>query len=47
MVGGPALDFCLAPDHEPNCGPPRFAAYVKTEVDRWAAIVRNSGVEAE
>ena len=24
MVGGPALDFCPAPDHEPNYGPLRF-----------------------
>src|ERR1700751_454430 len=30
---------------EPLSGstPDSFAAYVKTEVDRWAAIVRNSG----
>ena len=27
--------------------PDSFAAYVKTEVDRWAAIIKNSGVEAE
>jgi tripartite-type tricarboxylate transporter receptor subunit TctC len=27
--------------------PDSFAAYVKTEVDRWAAIVRNSGAELE
>jgi tripartite-type tricarboxylate transporter receptor subunit TctC len=31
----------------PGSTPDSFAAYVKTEVDRWAAIVRNSGVEAE
>ncbi len=27
--------------------PDSFAAYVKTEVDRWAVIVRNSGAELE
>jgi tripartite-type tricarboxylate transporter receptor subunit TctC len=27
--------------------PDSFAAYIKTEVDRWAAIIRDSGVEAE
>ena len=31
----------------PGSTPDSFAAYIKTEVDRWAAIVRNSGVEAE
>ena len=24
-----------------------FASYIKTEVDRWATIVKNSGTEAE
>jgi tripartite-type tricarboxylate transporter receptor subunit TctC len=34
---------------EPLTGstPDKFSAYVKTEVDRWAVIVRNSGVELE
>jgi tripartite-type tricarboxylate transporter receptor subunit TctC len=34
---------------EPLTGstPDSFAAYVKTEVDRWAGIVRNSGAEPE
>jgi tripartite-type tricarboxylate transporter receptor subunit TctC len=34
---------------EPLSGstPDSFAAYVKSEVDRWAVIVRNSGAEAE
>jgi tripartite-type tricarboxylate transporter receptor subunit TctC len=34
---------------EPLAGstPDKFAAYVKTEVDRWAMIVKNSGVELE
>jgi tripartite-type tricarboxylate transporter receptor subunit TctC len=34
---------------EPLAGstPDSFAAYIKTEVDRWAVIVRNSGAELE
>jgi tripartite-type tricarboxylate transporter receptor subunit TctC len=31
----------------PGSTPDGFAAYIKTEVDRWATIIRNSGVEAE
>jgi tripartite-type tricarboxylate transporter receptor subunit TctC len=31
----------------PGSTPDSFAAFIKTEVNRWAAIVRNSGVEAE
>jgi tripartite-type tricarboxylate transporter receptor subunit TctC len=27
--------------------PDSFAAYIKTEVDRWADIVKNSGAEPE
>jgi hypothetical protein len=27
--------------------PDGFAAYIKTEVDRWAGIVKNSGAELE
>jgi len=34
---------------EPIAGstPESFAGYIKTEVDRWAAIVRNSGIQPE
>jgi tripartite-type tricarboxylate transporter receptor subunit TctC len=34
---------------EPLAGstPDSFAAYIKTEVERWAVIVRNSGAELE
>jgi tripartite-type tricarboxylate transporter receptor subunit TctC len=34
---------------EPLTGstPDSFAAYIKSEVDRWATIVRNSGIEPE
>jgi tripartite-type tricarboxylate transporter receptor subunit TctC len=31
----------------PPSTPDSFAAYIKTEVDRWAVIVRNSGAEPE
>jgi tripartite-type tricarboxylate transporter receptor subunit TctC len=31
----------------PDSTPDRFAAYVKTEVDRWATIVKASGAELE
>jgi tripartite-type tricarboxylate transporter receptor subunit TctC len=31
----------------PGSTPDGFAAYIKTEVDRWAAIIKDSGVEAE
>ena len=31
----------------PPSTPDSFAAYIKTEVDRWAVIVKNSGAEAE
>jgi len=31
----------------PPSTPDNFAAYIKTEVDRWAPIVRNSGAELE
>jgi tripartite-type tricarboxylate transporter receptor subunit TctC len=31
----------------PASTPDSFAAYIKTEVDRWAVIVRNSGAEPE
>ena len=29
----------------PPSTPDSFAAYIKTEVDRWAVIVKNSGAE--
>ena len=31
----------------PGSTPDSFAAYIKTEVDRWAVIVKNSGAELE
>ena len=31
----------------PGSTPDSFAAYVRTEVDRWAAIVKNSGLKPE
>jgi tripartite-type tricarboxylate transporter receptor subunit TctC len=31
----------------PGSTPDSFAAYVKTEVDRWADSVKNSGAEIE
>ena len=31
----------------PGSTPDSFAAYIKSEVDRWAAIIRDSGVEVE
>jgi tripartite-type tricarboxylate transporter receptor subunit TctC len=31
----------------PPSTPDGFAAYIKTEVDRWAVIVKNSGAELE
>ena len=31
----------------PPSTPDSFAAYIKSEVDRWAVIVKNSGAEAE
>jgi tripartite-type tricarboxylate transporter receptor subunit TctC len=37
----------LAVEPLPGSTPDSFAAYIKTEVDRWATIVKNSGAEAE
>ena len=37
----------MALESLPASTPDSFAAYVKTEVDRWAAIVKNSGAELE
>jgi tripartite-type tricarboxylate transporter receptor subunit TctC len=31
----------------PPSTPDSFAAYIRTEVDRWAPIVKASGAEAE
>jgi tripartite-type tricarboxylate transporter receptor subunit TctC len=31
----------------PPSTPDSFAAYIRSEVDRWAVIVKNSGAEAE
>ena len=31
----------------PPSTPDSFAAYIKTEVERWAVIVKNSGAELE
>jgi tripartite-type tricarboxylate transporter receptor subunit TctC len=50
LVGDSATrDKLLTIAIEPLTGstPDSFAAYIKTEVDRWAAIVRNSGAELE
>jgi tripartite-type tricarboxylate transporter receptor subunit TctC len=50
LVADPATrDRLTALSLEPLTGstPDSFAAYVKTEVDRWAMVVKNSGAEAE
>ena len=50
LVADPATrDKLTALALEPLTGstPDSFAAYVKTEVDRWAVVVKNSGAEAE
>jgi tripartite-type tricarboxylate transporter receptor subunit TctC len=46
---GATRDKLLTIAIEPLTGstPDGFAAYIRTEVDRWAAIVRNSGAELE
>ena len=31
----------------PPSTPDSFAAYIKTEIERWAVIVKNSGAELE
>jgi tripartite-type tricarboxylate transporter receptor subunit TctC len=31
----------------PPSTPDGFAAYIKSEIERWAVIVKNSGVEIE
>jgi tripartite-type tricarboxylate transporter receptor subunit TctC len=50
LVADPAIrDKLTALSLEPLSGstPDSFAAYVKTEVDRWAVVVKASGAEAE
>jgi tripartite-type tricarboxylate transporter receptor subunit TctC len=50
LVADPATrDKLLTVAIEPltESTPDSFAAYIKTEVDRWAVIVRNSGAELE
>ena len=37
----------LAVEPLPGSTPDSFAAYIKTEVERWATIVKNSGAEAQ
>jgi tripartite-type tricarboxylate transporter receptor subunit TctC len=50
MLADPATSgrfASLAIEPLPGSTPDSFAAYIKTEVDRWATIVKNSGAEAE
>ena len=50
LVGDPATReklTALALEPLPGSTPDSFAAYIKTEVDRWAGIVKNSGAELE
>jgi tripartite-type tricarboxylate transporter receptor subunit TctC len=50
LVGDPATREklnALALEPLPGSTPDSFAAYIKTEVDRWAGIVKNSGAELE
>jgi tripartite-type tricarboxylate transporter receptor subunit TctC len=50
MLADPATSgrfATLAIEPLPGSTPDSFAAYIKTEVDRWATIVKNSGAEAE
>jgi tripartite-type tricarboxylate transporter receptor subunit TctC len=37
----------IAIEPVPASTPTSFASYIKTEADRWAVIVKNSGAEAE
>ena len=49
-MADPATDqklTAIALEPLPGSTPDSFAAYVKTEVDRWAVIVKNSGAELE
>jgi tripartite-type tricarboxylate transporter receptor subunit TctC len=50
MLADPATSgrfTTLAIEPLPGSTPDSFAAYIKTEVDRWATIVKSSGAEAE
>jgi tripartite-type tricarboxylate transporter receptor subunit TctC len=50
LVASPATRdrlTAIALEPLPGSTPDSFAAYVKTEVDRWADIVKNSGAELE
>jgi tripartite-type tricarboxylate transporter receptor subunit TctC len=50
MLADPATSgrfATLAIEPLPGSTPDSFAAYIKTEVDRWATIVKSSGAEAE
>jgi tripartite-type tricarboxylate transporter receptor subunit TctC len=50
MLADPATSgrfATLAIEPLPRSTPDSFAAYIKTEVDRWATIVKSSGAEAE
>ena len=50
LVGNPATQAKLtniALEPLPGSTPDSFAAYIKSEVDRWAVIVKNSGAEQE
>jgi tripartite-type tricarboxylate transporter receptor subunit TctC len=50
LLADPATDrklSTIALEPLPGSTPDRFAAYVKTEVDRWAVIVKNSGAELQ
>src|SRR5882724_5699271 len=50
LVADPAMReklTIIALEPLPGSTPDSFAAYIKTEVDRWADIVRNSGAELE
>jgi tripartite-type tricarboxylate transporter receptor subunit TctC len=39
--------MAIAIEPLPGSTPDGFAAYIKTEIDRWADIVKKSGAEAE
>ena len=50
MLADPATSgrfATLAIEPLPGSTPDSFAAYIKTEVDRWATIVKSSGAEAD
>lgn len=38
-----AMSLELLPPSTPEC----FAAYIKTEIERWVVILKNSGAELE